>query len=165
MNKCLTCGKDTKNPKFCSRSCSVSNNNKGIRRHGKEPTRSNCLFCKQEIINKKFCCLSCQKKYQWEVDRKRFWCNDQHTFVSSKIKKFILDEREYKCESCENTYWLDQKIPLELEHIDGNSENNDPSNLKLLCPNCHALTPTYKAKNKGNGRYYRRKRYKEGKSF
>jgi len=57
------------------------------------------------------------------------------------------------------------KCPVELEHIDGNSENNDESNLKLLCPNCHSLTPTYKALNKGYGRYSRKLRYQEGKSF
>ena len=34
-------------------------------------------------------------------------------------------------------------IPIQLEHIDGHSENNSLDNLKLLCPNCHSLTPTY----------------------
>jgi len=56
-------------------------------------------------------------------------------------------------------------IPIELEHIDGNSENNLLTNLKLLCPNCHSLTPTYKALNVGNGRHKRRERYKDGKSY
>jgi len=60
---------------------------------------------------------------------------------------------------------LSNKIPIELEHIDGNSENNMLENLKLLCPNCHSLTPTYKALNTGNGRAFRRERYKIGKSF
>ena len=42
-------------------------------------------------------------------------------------------------------------------YIDGHSENNSLPNLKLLCPNCHSLTPTYGFLNKGNGR---KKRYK-----
>jgi 5-methylcytosine-specific restriction endonuclease McrA len=54
---------------------------------------------------------------------------------------------------------------LQLEHKDGNSENNKPENLCLLCPNCHSQTPTYGAKNKGNGRHYRRIRYAQGKSY
>jgi predicted HNH restriction endonuclease len=54
---------------------------------------------------------------------------------------------------------------LELEHKDGNGENNDLKNICLLCPNCHSQTATYKNKNKGNGRHYRRKRYSEGKSY
>jgi 5-methylcytosine-specific restriction endonuclease McrA len=60
---------------------------------------------------------------------------------------------------------ITEKVPIELEHIDGNSENNLLENLKLLCPNCHSLTPTYKSLNNGNGRYKRRKRYQEGKSY
>jgi predicted HNH restriction endonuclease len=52
-----------------------------------------------------------------------------------------------------------------MEHIDGNSSNNKVTNLCLLCPNCHSQTPTYKNKNKGNGRHYRRIRYKDGKSY
>ena len=56
------------------------------------------------------------------------------------------------------------KVPIELEHIDGNSLNNSPDNVKLLCPNCHSLTSTYKALNMGKGRHSRRQRYQEGKS-
>ena len=49
------------------------------------------------------------------------------------------------------------KIPLEIEHIDGNYLNNSESNLILLCPNCHSLTATYKGANRGNGRKARKK--------
>lgn len=56
-------------------------------------------------------------------------------------------------------------VAVELEHVDGNSDNNQLSNLKLLCPSCHSLTPTYKAKNKGNGRHSRMARYHAGQSF
>lgn len=66
--------------------------------------------------------------------------------------------------SCGLEKWQGKNIPLEVDHIDGNHENNKLTNLKLLCCNCHALTPTYRIKNKGNGRHCRRKRYSEGKS-
>lgn len=69
-----------------------------------------------------------------------------------------------ECGWCERSKYSG-KIPIELEHIDGNSENNDLKNLKLLCPNSHSLTPTYKALNKGKGRYNRMERYKQGKSY
>ena len=52
-----------------------------------------------------------------------------------------------------------------VEHVDGNSANHGEDNLKLLCPNCDSLTSTYKALNRGNGRFKRRDRYKDGKSF
>ena len=57
--------------------------------------------------------------------------------------------KEYKCENCNRTEWFDKKIPLEVEHIDGNHFNNRLENLKLLCPNCHAITDTYCSKIKG----------------
>jgi hypothetical protein len=60
---------------------------------------------------------------------------------------------------------VSKKCPIELEHIDGNSENNDLINLKLLYPNCHSLTSTYKNLNRGNGIHEKMIRYKEGKSF
>ena len=40
-----------------------------------------------------------------------------------------------------------EPIPLELHHKDGNRYNNQLDNLMLLCPNCHALTENYRAKN------------------
>ena len=54
---------------------------------------------------------------------------------------------------------------LELEHKNGNSNDNSLENVCLVCPNCHSQTPTYKGRNKGNGRYMRRERYRDGKSY
>ena len=51
------------------------------------------------------------------------------------------------------------RSPLEIDHIDGNAYNNVENNLILLCPNCHALTPTYKNLNKGRGRLGRQQKY------
>ena len=55
----------------------------------------------------------------------------------------------YRCEFCEcDGKWQDGIISLELDHIDGDTHNNELSNLRYLCPNCHALTNTYRGKNK-----------------
>jgi 5-methylcytosine-specific restriction endonuclease McrA len=51
------------------------------------------------------------------------------------------------------------RIPLEIDHIDGDSGHNTEGNLRLLCPNCHSLTPSYRNLNKGNGRLWRREKY------
>jgi 5-methylcytosine-specific restriction endonuclease McrA len=45
------------------------------------------------------------------------------------------------------TEWLGQPIPLEIDHIDGDSTNNSLDNFRILCPNCHAQTPTYRGLN------------------
>ena len=61
-----------------------------------------------------------------------------------KLRLFKEELKEEKCERCKNTRWLDIKIPLELDHINGDNRDNRIENLRILCPNCHALTPTYR---------------------
>lgn len=70
-----------------------------------------------------------------------------HLLHKSTIKKILINERGHKCERCQTEKWLENLIPLELEHIDGDNTNNIKSNCILLCPNCHAFTPTYRGKN------------------
>jgi len=70
-------------------------------------------------------------------------------FIQSyKLKNKLFDEKikEEICENCKRKDWMDKKIPLELHHIDGNNENNNLSNLQILCPNCHAITDNYRGK-------------------
>ena len=73
------------------------------------------------------------------------------TYGSNRLKRRLLMAGllEAVCSMCGSRDWLGRPIPLELDHIDGNSENNVLGNLRLLCPNCHALTPTYRGKNIG----------------
>ena len=66
-----------------------------------------------------------------------------------KLRIRLLEEGyfDYKCSCCGLSEWLNQPIPLELHHKDGNRDNNNLSNLELRCPNCHYFTDTYKTKN------------------
>lgn len=65
---------------------------------------------------------------------------------SDKLRQRLLREGifEKKCSSCNLSEWLSKPIPLELDHIDGNHFNNALENLRILCPNCHSLTPTHR---------------------
>lgn len=62
------------------------------------------------------------------------------------IKKRLIQERGHVCWNCNHTEWMDNPIPLELDHIDGNNRNNNRDNLRILCCNCHALTPTWRSR-------------------
>ena len=70
-------------------------------------------------------------------------------YRTSKLAKRLLKEKikEHKCENCKKRTWMGGPIPLELDHIDGNPYNHVFTNLQLICPNCHALTPTYRGRN------------------
>ena len=75
-----------------------------------------------------------------------------YEYNSNKLRKRLIIEglKNHRCECCELSEWLGEPIPLELDHIDGDHYNNMLENLKILCPNCHAKTPTYRGKNKKN---------------
>jgi 5-methylcytosine-specific restriction endonuclease McrA len=68
----------------------------------------------------------------------------------------LLEERGHRCESCGGEMWLGSKIPLELDHISGDSDDNRRENLRLLCPNCHAMQDTSHGKNAGKFPYAKR---------
>lgn len=71
-------------------------------------------------------------------------------YSSYHLNKRLLKEglKEHKCERCGRTEWEGQPIPLELHHINGDNTDNRLENLQMLCPNCHALTDNFRAKNK-----------------
>lgn len=157
-NKCVNCGVLTKNPKFCSRSCAATFNNIGVVRNGVSRKKP-CVSCGTITSNPKYCSLSCQQKKQQDD---RFLLMEQ---TNNYKKSYLLNHYGNQCQKCGITEWNNTPITIELEHIDGDSTNNTFENLTLLCPNCHSQTPTYKNRNKGNGRHFRRLRYANGQSY
>ena len=121
-----------------------------------------CLNCGKVTKNPKYCSHFCQQSVQYNK-RIESW-KSGNRIESRFIRKYLIKQRN-SCWNCGITEWMGKPITLELEHIDGNSENNLEENLSILCPNCHSQTDTYKGRNAGNGRHYRRIRYKEGKSY
>ena len=71
--------------------------------------------------------------------------------VSQKVLRGYVERHNlipYKCQNCGcDGHWQNGIIALEIDHIDGDNTNNEISNLRYLCPNCHALTDTYRGRN------------------
>lgn len=167
MNHCLKCNKETSNPKFCSHSCSASYNNTGKRRSKQAPKQ--CLACQKKCQNK-YCSQKCQQSHLYATAINRI--EETQTFPKSNsyksstyCKKYLIQKYGNKCSICGLESWQDKPITLILDHIDGNFENLSVSNYRLVCPNCDSQLPTFKGRNKGNGRHLRKMRYHNNQSF
>lgn len=130
---------------------------------------STCTGCKEKFSydksksTGKYCSNACQGKYTFETVTipkiERGECDQ-----ASTLKKYLTHKKGYNCEICNINKWNKKEISLHVDHIDGNSDNNLPQNIRLLCPNCHSQTETYCARNVKNSKrssYMRRYRLKK----
>jgi hypothetical protein len=119
-----------------------------------------CPFCSKEVIkrNNKYCNSICQISHVKNIIHEKIE-NGDTTLYEKTYKNYLISKFGNKCMECgwDKVHPITNKVPIQLEHIDGDSTNNSIENLKLLCPNCHSLTPTYGALNKGNGRKNRKR--------
>jgi hypothetical protein len=123
-------------------------------------TCKNCGVSKR-TNGRTYCSVECHKDAQ-SKERINKWLSGETTGVvggittAKWIKRYLIKTRGWKCENCKNEIWMGLPITLEMDHSDGDFTNNRPENLKLLCPNCHSMTPNFKSKNR-NGRKTRYK--------
>ncbi|MFT9536124.1 HNH endonuclease [Mycobacteroides abscessus] len=136
-----------------------------------------CLGCGAPLTKrsqKVYCGNACQALARRDVCT-QLWLESGEAWVDSRrghyIRAFLTEAQSDRCAICGGaSSW--QGSPLVfvldhfvLDHVDGNPVNNCRDNLRLVCPNCDSQLPTYKSRNRGNGRSSRRRRYADGKSY
>lgn len=159
---CKTCNAiipyEKRNNIACGQSCGAKGNN------NRKPKNPNlCGYCGVRCRS-----MFCTVIHFWAQRNKEYielWKSGLESggdkYLASPVRHYIFEKFDNKCSKCG---WCEINpvtgiSPLHIDHIDGNAENNREENLQLLCPNCHALTPTYGALNIGNGRAWRRDKY------
>lgn len=123
----------------------------------KKEEKNRITKCKQCGVtisrrNKKFCSNTCQNKYQsskivedWLSGKISGAIRGGSHELRQPIRNYLLECANYSCEECGdnrvNPY--SGKSIMNVDHVDGDASNNHIDNLKVLCPSCHAMTPTY----------------------
>ena len=145
---------------YCNHSCRQKNGAGGRpsikARECKHPQ------CNNLTKNPKYCSQKCCGNHKQVIS---FLQVEQGIANEIAVKNYLLYHYGNKCFECDLESWQKKILPMDLDHIDGDPDNNILENCRLLCPNCHRQTPTYKGgngstKKKDQRNIKRRKRYK-----
>ena len=120
-----------------------------------------CKHCHEQIKTraKSFCSNKCQAELKQKSCLEKWLNGDMKshngkTFqVKPFVRRYLIEKSNYKCSECG---WGERNqasgnVPLEIDHINGIASDGSISNLRVLCPNCHSLTSTFRNLNKVKG--------------
>lgn len=117
----------------------------------------NCLHCNRECKYgyskyNKFCGRQCQADWKWlNETRPAIEAGQKTAYAVEALKRYLREELGNQCDECDQVpTWNGKPLVLQLDHRDGNSDNNHPTNLRLICPNCHTQTSNFGSKGCGN---------------
>jgi hypothetical protein len=93
-----------------------------------------------------------KKKFDAKIPLEEILSGKHPQFQTYKLKLRLIKEGliENVCSVCNTSEWMGNKLNMELDHIDGDRTNHRFENLRMLCPNCHSQTETYRSKNRKN---------------
>jgi len=134
------------------------------------PDMKNCMQCNQKlkVVGRIYCSNKCQSNYRyilfiekWKRGEKDGGKGTNAKNISGHVRRFLREKYGVRCSLCgwKEKNPITNDVPLEVDHIDGNADNNQEANLRLICPNCHSLTISFRNLNKGRGRAWRRLKY------
>jgi len=151
---------EVKENNFCSHSCSAifNNKNKIIK-----PLKI-CNVCNKSLGRSKeerTTCMDCEKEQKfenWKLGKINLSTKYGH---SSLVREFLFKIHGENCSDCRfsGKNIKTNKSILHVDHINGDHTDSTINNVRLLCPNCHAMTANFGALNKGNGRKWKKNYY------
>lgn len=148
---------------FCSQSCAQSfNNNLRMPRYRAVKCKGCDLLIRHSDVRiSGYCTRSCGQKHEIELWLNGIISGNRKYKHADFIRRYLEQISSNSCQRCgENRRHPDGSSILQVNHIDGNWQNNTPPNLELICPTCHALTENYGGRNMGKGRKWKSK-YKQ----
>lgn len=97
--------------------------------------------CKGHGFTNKYCNNKCQAEHRsrllvkdWREGKTKTWAK-----IPEWVKRYLIEQRGYRCEDCKNTTHNKLPIPLVVNHKNGDTYDNSEENLELICPNCRSI--------------------------